>query len=161
MSIVYIGIGANLGDRKASCLRSIAILKKKDIVIRKISSLYETEPWGVEDQPKFLNMAIEIETGLTPIDLLGLLKEIEKEIGRDQTYKWGPRTIDLDILLYSDLIMDGENLKIPHPHMHDRDFVLRPLFEIAPDIKHPVLQVTVRELLQTLYKKAPDIHGVV
>ena len=160
MSIVYISIGANLGDRKASCLSSIEILKKKGIVIRKISSLYETEPWGVENQPKFLNMAIEIETGLTPENLLVLLKNIEKEIGREQTHKWGPRTIDLDILLYNDLIMYGENLKIPHPYMHERDFVLRPLLEIAPDIKHPVLQVTVRELLQTLYKKAPDIHGV-
>jgi 2-amino-4-hydroxy-6-hydroxymethyldihydropteridine diphosphokinase len=159
MSIVYIGIGANLGDRKASCLRSIEILKEKGIVIRKISSLYETEPWGVEDQPKFLNMAIEIETGLAPEYLLALLKDIEKEIGREHTSRWGPRTIDLDILLFNDLIIDREDLTIPHPHMHERDFVLRPLFEIAPDIKHPVLQVTIRELVQTLYKKAPDIHG--
>ncbi|MBM4145726.1 MAG: 2-amino-4-hydroxy-6-hydroxymethyldihydropteridine diphosphokinase [Nitrospira sp.] len=150
MSIVYIGIGSNLGDRKANCMRAIELLAGKGIVVRKESSLYETDPWGDKNQPKFLNMAIEIETEIKPQDLLSLLADIEKELGRKRSYKWGPRVIDLDILLYNSLTIDEDDLKIPHPFMHERDFVLKPLYEIAPDVKHPVLNLSAGELLQKL-----------
>jgi 2-amino-4-hydroxy-6-hydroxymethyldihydropteridine diphosphokinase len=150
MSIVYIGIGSNLGDRKANCMRAIELLAEKGIVVRKESSLYETDPWGDKNQPKFLNMAIEIETELKPRDLLGILAGIEKELGRKKSHKWGPRIIDLDILLYNSIIIDQDDLKIPHPFMHKRDFVLKPLYEIAPDVKHPVLNLSTGELLQKL-----------
>ena len=150
MSIVYIGIGSNLGDRKANCMRAIELLAGKGIVVRKESSLYETDPWGDKNQPKFINMAIEIETELKPQDLLGILAGIEKELGRKKSRKWGPRIIDLDILLYNSITIDQDDLKIPHPFMHERDFVLKPLYEIAPDVKHPVLNLSTGKLLQKL-----------
>ena len=150
MSIVHIGIGSNLGDRKEHCLKAIQLLSQKGIHVRKRSSMYETEPWGVKDQPRFINMAIEGETGLTPAKLLAVLKMIEDEAGRVETHRWGPRVIDLDILLYDDLVIDTPELSIPHPLMHRREFVLKPLVEIAPDKIHPVLKKTIQELLSDL-----------
>jgi 2-amino-4-hydroxy-6-hydroxymethyldihydropteridine diphosphokinase len=147
MSVVYIGIGSNLGNSQENCLRAIELLQKKGIIITKRSSLYETEPWGVKDQPLFINMAIEIETGLKPKVLLKILKDVEKEVGRGKSIKWGPRIIDLDILLFDNIVLNEDDLKIPHPLMHKRDFVLRPLCEIAPDIKQPVFGKTIKELL--------------
>ena len=150
MPIVHIGIGSNLGDREEHCLKAIRLFSEKGIHVRRRSSMYETEPWGVKDQPRFVNMVIEGETGLTPARLLEVLKMTEDEVGRVETYRWGPRMIDLDILLYDDLVMNTPELTIPHPRMHERDFVLRPLAEIAPDKIHPVLKKTVRELLSDL-----------
>jgi 2-amino-4-hydroxy-6-hydroxymethyldihydropteridine diphosphokinase len=157
VAIVYIGIGSNLGDRRENCLHAIELLQKKGIIVTKRSSLYETEPWGLKDQPRFLNMAIEIETGLEPAALLRILKGVERELGRpkaheEKSLKWAPRIIDLDILLFDNIILNEDNLKIPHPLMHKRDFVLRPLCEIAPDIKHPLLKVSIIDLLQQLQK---------
>lgn len=154
MAIAYIGIGSNLGNRQENCLHAIELLQKKGIIVTKRSSLYETEPWGVKDQPLFINMAIEIETSLEPGELLKVLKNIEKELGRQQTLQWGPRTIDLDILLFDDIILNKDNLKIPHPLLHERDFVLRPLCEIAPDVYHPLLKLRIYELLQKIYRKS-------
>lgn len=153
MSTAYLGIGSNLGDRRKNCLDAIEMLEQKGIIIKKKSSLYETEPWGVENQPMFLNMAIEIETDLKPGELLGLLKEVEKEVGRGKTYKWGPRIIDLDILLFDNISVDEYNLTIPHPLMHEREFVLKPLAEIAPDVTHPLLHERIQELLHHLIRK--------
>jgi len=150
MSVAYIGIGSNLGNRQENCLHAIELLQEKGIIVTKRSSLYETAPWGVKDQPPFLNMTIEIETELEPKVLLRILKDVEKKLGRKKSLKWGPRIIDLDILLVDDLISDGDDLKIPHPLMHKRDFVLRPLCEIAPDVKHPLLKLSIDELLQKL-----------
>ena len=150
MSVAYIGIGSNLGDREFNCKQAIGLLRQKGTTVRKESSLYETKPWGVRDQPLFLNMAIEIETDLKPFELLRTLKDIEKEMGREETFLWGPRIIDLDILLYDNNIVDEEGLRIPHPHMQDREFVLRPLCEIAGDVIHPLLLLSIEELLQRL-----------
>ncbi|MBI4690283.1 MAG: 2-amino-4-hydroxy-6-hydroxymethyldihydropteridine diphosphokinase [Nitrospirae bacterium] len=147
MSIAYIGIGSNIGSRKENCEKAIRLLGKSGVTIVKQSSMYETEPWGVKDQPKFINMAIEVETDKEPKELLNILKKIEKEVGRTETVKWGPRVIDLDILLYDDLILKTPELEIPHPLMHERDFVLKPLSEIAPDKRHPVIGKTVKEML--------------
>lgn len=150
MLTVYIGIGSNLGDREENCLRAVKLLSEDGLIIRKQSSLYETEPWGLKDQPGFINMAIEAETGLEPLKLLELLKNIEKQMGRNESVRWGPRVIDLDILFYNALVMDTPEFRIPHPLMHERDFVLRPLAEIAPEKEHPVLKKTVREMLSGL-----------
>ena len=150
MSVAYIGIGSNLGDREFNCKQAIGLLRQKGTTVSKESSLYETKPWGVRDQPLFLNMAIEIETDLKPFELLRTLKDIENEMGREETFLWGPRIIDLDILLYDNYIVNEKGLRIPHPHMQDREFVLRPLCEIAGDVRHPLLLLSIEELLQRL-----------
>jgi 2-amino-4-hydroxy-6-hydroxymethyldihydropteridine diphosphokinase len=150
MSIVYISIGSNLGDREENCKQALRLLQANGILIKKQSRMYDTEPWGVKDQPKFINMAVEVETDKKPEELLGVLKEIEIEIGRTETTKWGPRVIDLDILFYDDLILKTPDLEIPHPFLHERDFVLKPLSEIAPYKKHPVTGKTVKEMLENL-----------
>ena len=137
MSIAYIGIGSNLGSREENCERAIKLLIENGITIVKRSSMIETEPWGVKEQPDFINMAVEIETALKPDSLLHLLKNIEIEAGRLPTSHWGPRIIDLDILLYDDLIIKTSELEIPHPHISEREFVLKPLAEIAPEKVHP------------------------
>ncbi len=153
MAIVHIGIGSNLGSREKNCMKSLDLLSAAGIVVRKRSSMHETEPWGVREQPDFINMVVEVETGLEPLKLLKALKEIEDKMGREETHKWGPRIIDLDILFYNDLVIDTPELKIPHPLIHEREFVLKPLSEIAPDKVHPVPKKTVRELLAEVKSK--------
>lgn len=148
MPIAYIGLGSNLGDREANCLRALDLLSGEQIFVTKRSSLYETKPWGPQDQPKFINMVVEVETDMEPKRLLERLKEIEKRLGRQDSYKWGPRVIDLDLLFYDDLVIETPELQVPHPLMHEREFVLRPLAEMAPDKVHPVLKKTIKELLQ-------------
>jgi len=150
MSIVYISIGSNLGDREENCRQAINLIEKNGIAVRKQSRMYETEPWGIKDQPKFINMAVEAETDKKPEKLLRILKEIEKEIGRTETTKWGPRVIDLDILFYDNLILKIPGLEIPHPLIQEREFVLKSLCEIAPDKKHPVTGKTVKEMAAIL-----------
>lgn len=147
MSTAYIGIGSNLGRREENCEKAISLLTAYGISVIKRSSMIETRPWGVTEQPDFINMAIEIETVLKPEELLHLLKKIEIEAGRQPAYRWGPRALDLDILLYDDLVMKTPELDIPHPHIAEREFVLRPLAEIAPEMIHPVIQKNIRELL--------------
>lgn len=150
MPIAYIGLGSNLGDREENCLTAVRLLAARGLVIKKQSALYETEPWGNEEQPGFINMAIEAETSLEPEKLLVVLKGIEQEIGRQDSYRWGPRVIDLDIILYGDIVINTPLLQIPHPLMHKRDFVLKPLSEIAPDMLHPVIKKAIVKLFSEL-----------
>ncbi len=133
---VYIGLGANVGERKKNM--ELALQELRRIVkITKVSSLYESAPWGYPHQEKFLNAVVEIETGEEPLKLLSLLKGIESRIGRKKTFKWGPRVIDLDILLYDSRIVDSPKLKIPHPEIKNRAFVLIPLLELNKTILYP------------------------
>lgn len=150
MAIVHIGIGSNLGNRQENCREAVRQLGLRGVKVVKESAMIETEPWGVADQPRFINMAVEAETGLAPENLLTALKEIEAAMGRTDAVRWGPRIIDLDILFYDDLAVDTAELKIPHPYLHERDFVLIPLAEIAPEKIHPVLRKSVRRLCSDL-----------
>ena len=147
----YIGLGSNIGDRAENLKRAIDFLKAKEgLEVKKGSSYYETEPVGFKEQGWFLNAVAEVETSLSPEGILRVCQEIEDEMGRKRGVRGGPRIIDLDILLYGDSIVDREDLKIPHPLMHNRKFVLVPLVEIAPEVIHPVLKKTVSSLLREL-----------
>ncbi|MFH2070210.1 MAG: 2-amino-4-hydroxy-6-hydroxymethyldihydropteridine diphosphokinase [Elusimicrobiota bacterium] len=135
---VYIGVGANAGNRKKNIFSALELLNmEKDVEIKKCSSIRETPPWGYKNQPKFLNAVWKIRTDVPPEKLLRLLKKIEKRLGRKKTFRWGPRVIDLDILLYGKRVIKTKTLKIPHPHLSERDSVLKPLKEIEPGIKIP------------------------
>jgi len=135
MVTAYIGIGSNLGDRSANIDKAVFRLKTTDgIVVTKISTIYETDPVGGPPQGKFLNGVIEIKTELLPSDLLDCLKDIESDLGRVQSERNAPRPIDLDILLYGDYQTESANIEIPHPRMREREFVLRGLREIAPEV---------------------------
>ena len=154
----YISFGSNVGDRLVHISQALQYLSAADgILLTKVSSLYETEPVGYEQQDWFLNGVVAVETGLSPHQLLKVLQQIEKRIGRQQRKRWGPREVDLDLLIFNQSCINTPDLIVPHPDMHRRRFVLIPFAEIAPDTIHPILQQNIRTLLDNLPTEK-DVH---
>ena len=149
MPITYLGLGSNLADRLANLQAALAALPPA-ITILAASPVYETAPWGYRDQPAFLNQVVQASTALDPHALLAHLKAIESLLGRTPTFRYGPRLIDLDILLYDDLVLESTDLSIPHPRLHERAFVLVPLADLAPDLLHPLLHQPIHHLLASI-----------
>jgi 2-amino-4-hydroxy-6-hydroxymethyldihydropteridine diphosphokinase len=144
--IVYLGLGTNQGDRLAN-LQAARLALAPSVHLLQASPVYETEPWGFLDQPAFLNQALKTETGLPPLELLAYLKDLELHLGRQPNFRYGPRLIDIDILLYDDLALSLPGLEIPHPRLAERSFVLVPLVDLAPDLRYPDNGHTLEELL--------------
>jgi 2-amino-4-hydroxy-6-hydroxymethyldihydropteridine diphosphokinase len=151
---VYIALGSNVGDRAAHFGLAKEALAAF-VSITEQSPIYETKPWGYQDQRDFLNQVVSGETGLTPHDLMQQLKTIEQTLGREKNFTNGPRVIDLDLLFYDHLVVQTPTLTIPHPRMRGRAFVLYPLADLAPDLRHPIFKKTIRELLAET-----DQHGI-
>ena len=151
---VYVAFGSNMGERNQYIKKAIAALQlQEDSRVLKVSSIIETEPYGVTEQDKFLNGVLKMETKLTPWELLDSLHRIEADANRERKIHWGPRTLDLDILLYDDMVLQEDNLCIPHVDMQNRVFVLAPMAEIAPYKRHPVFGLTMEEMLSQLEEK--------
>jgi 2-amino-4-hydroxy-6-hydroxymethyldihydropteridine diphosphokinase len=153
MNKAYIAFGSNIGDRYRAVEDALFKVEQRGMKITNKSKIYETEPYGYTDQPPFINGAIEVETDLSCRKLLETLLSIESELGRVREIRWGPRIIDLDILLYNREIHDEQDLKVPHPDMQNRDFVLKPLADLCPDYVHPIFNKTIGELLTELNSK--------
>ena len=149
MKTAYLSLGSNMGDRKQHLDTALAKLAAPDLRVTRVSSIYETEPVGLTAQRWFLNLAAEIETDLFPMQLLSRVNKIERELGRVRTVRNGPRTLDIDILLYGKAVVRTVKLEIPHPRMAERRFVLAPLAELAPDLRHPVTHQTIRAMLES------------
>lgn len=147
-----VALGSNLGDRAGHLMFALDRLRHTAgiTVVGPVSRFHETAAVGPGDQPAYLNAAVCLQTTLAPRDLLRALLSIERERGRVRDVRWGPRTLDLDLLLFDDLVVQSEDLTLPHPRMQDRTFVLAPVVEIAPEWRHPVLNATMRELLEQL-----------
>ena len=153
----FLGLGTNMGDRKKNLTQALTILNDRpDLTVLRTSSIYETEPWGLANQPKFLNMVAEFATSISPDELLERVKKVEQDMGRKAGPRFGPRIIDIDILLLEDQVVDEPNLNVPHVSLHERAFILVPLSELAPELVHPVFGVTVA----TLAAKVGGLDGV-
>jgi len=153
----YLSLGSNEGNREKWLLQAIALIGSQAGHVTATSSIYETAAWGLTEQPSFLNMALELHMELTPMALLDAILHIERELGRERLVKWGPRTIDIDILFYDQEVLQLPELTIPHPYLHERRFVLQPLTEIAGTYEHPVLHKAVQQLLEECPDKL-EVH---
>jgi 2-amino-4-hydroxy-6-hydroxymethyldihydropteridine diphosphokinase len=147
---IYLGLGSNSGDRELELRTAIRKLHSHDLKISRVSSVWESAPMYRQDQPDFLNAVVEAETTLFPMRLLLRIANIERDMGRRRLLRYGPRNIDIDILLFGDSVVRTPQLEIPHPRITERRFVLEPLAELAPDLRHPVTKQTVRELLAAI-----------
>ncbi len=153
MTKAFLSLGSNLGDRIINLHHAIELISNRGISTIGVSSFYETEPWGYKGQPPFINAALEVEVALNARELLSTLKSIELEMGREESPRWGPRLIDIDIIFFGNEIVSYPELTIPHPLMHKRLFVLEPLVEIAPDFIHPLFNKNIKTLLEELNEK--------
>jgi len=160
LQMVYLLLGSNLGNRKEILDKAIELITEKIGVTISKSEDYETKPWGMTDQPDFLNLAIIIHTKLKPLEILEQTQCIENQLGRVRKEKWGARLIDIDIMFYGNEIIDELTLKIPHPLMQERDFALNPLAEIAPNFVHPVLEKTILELYELLIERTNSANRI-
>jgi 2-amino-4-hydroxy-6-hydroxymethyldihydropteridine diphosphokinase len=147
MKLAYLGLGSNLGNRQSNLAKACELLVSDRQTMKRVSSTWETAPRDVLDQPFFLNQVVEIETDLFPRQLLTRAKQVEHEMGRVTTRAKGPRVIDIDVLLYANAIVNTGDLKIPHPALHERRFVLEPLAELVPGLRHPLTKQTVQQML--------------
>ncbi len=153
----YLSVGSNLGDRAGYIENGVRMLSQaRGCVVEQVSALLETKPYGVENQPDFLNGVVQLRTMLGPEELLAQLRRIEDGEGRERVAHWGPRTLDLDILFYDDMVIDSEKLQVPHPDMQNRKFVLEPLAQLAPWMRHPLSHKTVRQMLEEVSKPSAD-----
>ena len=156
---IFIALGSNLGDKESNMKEALQRLAQRGVTVCKVSDFMATRPYGVTDQPAFLNAVAEIKTDNSPTELLRVLLQVEQEMGRKRIRHWGERNIDLDLLLYDDQIINLPDLKVPHPDMQNRDFVLRPLAQIAPDTVHPVLRKTIKQLWKELQNRGRSENG--
>lgn len=146
MSTIFLSLGGNIGDVQKQLELTRVYISQRIGRIEKESKIYKTEAWGNTEQPNFYNQCVEVETGLSPLDVLNTCQQIERDLGRIRKKKWGPRPIDIDVLYYDDEIIDEKDLHVPHPYLQDRNFVLIPLEDIAPDHIHPIIKLSTREL---------------
>jgi 2-amino-4-hydroxy-6-hydroxymethyldihydropteridine diphosphokinase len=156
-SRVYLGLGSNLGDRAAN-LRAVCTSLPTQVQLITASQIYQTPPWGFLEQPAFLNQVVEVATSLSPVKLLTLLKRIETQLGRVPTFLYGPRLIDIDILLFGQRVLKLAKLTIPHPRMDERAFILVPLAEIAPSVIHPVTGMTIQAMLSRIDSSGVEVY---
>lgn len=152
---IAIGLGSNLGDRHVFLMKAVSELFEEFLEYPSASLIYETEPWGISEQPKFLNAVVVGESEWKPPAIVNYLKELERRLGRTQSVQYGPREIDLDLLVYGDKFWDSEGVAVPHPRMEERDFVLVPLKDVWPTWVHPVTNQTVDQMISNLRSQGP------